>query len=89
MEKLKLFNGTMGKLITEANLDDDVATQLMEIMDIPFGDVPAWVNEQISELPKPFLKLKVSTVLDIFLNLGDEGAIEELQKYFEEEDEPD
>lgn len=84
---IRLFNGFMGKVITDANVDQEAEEQLMEMMDIPMGDFPGYLENLMKDWPEPFKKLKLSTLMDIVLNMMDEEDLAELKKRCEEEDE--
>lgn len=84
-ETTKLFSAVMGKNIVEVNTNQEMEKDVENILDMTFPELWEYLNEEISE---PLMKLKIGTILDIWVNIGSYSP-EELEKLFGEEEEPE
>lgn len=66
MDDVNLFSALMGKNILDANSDEETAEAIQVMMNMTLAELCDFVKEK---LPKSLLKMKVSTLADLALNM--------------------
>ena len=80
------YSAFLGKQVFDMNTDDEFNQEISELLDMPFEDAVEHVVKIVESFPKVIRRMKMSSLIDIILNM-DEEAIAELDGKEEEEPE--